>query len=124
MPFADYEMPVHYAPGVLKERLHERATAELFDVSCMGKTIVRAAEKDADRLAACMITYLSTNGVFAETVFEPREITHDNGSTINLDGTDLDALVGLARPPSGLTEASYWPRAESHLKDATEGPAS
>jgi aminomethyltransferase len=42
VPFAGYEMPVHYSPGVLKEHLHTRAAAGLFDVSHMGQIIVRA----------------------------------------------------------------------------------
>ena len=37
VPFAGYEMPVHYAPGVLAEHLHTRAKAGLFDVSHMGQ---------------------------------------------------------------------------------------
>ncbi|NPV25509.1 glycine cleavage system aminomethyltransferase GcvT [Bradyrhizobium aeschynomenes] len=37
VPFAGYEMPVQYAPGVLKEHLHTRAAAGLFDVSHMGQ---------------------------------------------------------------------------------------
>jgi len=41
VPFAGYEMPVQYAPGVLKEHLHTRAQAGLFDVSHMGQVIVR-----------------------------------------------------------------------------------
>src|SRR5688572_27779742 len=42
VPFAGYEMPVQYAPGVLKEHLHTRSDAGLFDVSHMGQLIVRA----------------------------------------------------------------------------------
>lgn len=42
VPFAGYEMPVHYAPGVLKEHLHTRSAAGLFDVSHMGQLVVRA----------------------------------------------------------------------------------
>ena len=37
VPFAGYEMPVHYAPGILAEHLHTRAQAGLFDVSHMGQ---------------------------------------------------------------------------------------
>lgn len=37
VPFAGYEMPVHYAPGILKEHLHTRAHAGLFDISHMGQ---------------------------------------------------------------------------------------
>jgi aminomethyltransferase len=40
VPFAGYEMPVQYAPGVLKEHLHTRSAAGLFDVSHMGQVAV------------------------------------------------------------------------------------
>ncbi|TRL31716.1 glycine cleavage system aminomethyltransferase GcvT, partial [Rhizobium straminoryzae] len=43
VPFAGYDMPVQYAAGVLKEHLHTRAKAGLFDVSHMGQVIVKAA---------------------------------------------------------------------------------
>lgn len=41
VPFAGYEMPVQYSAGVLKEHLHTRAAAGLFDVSHMGQVILR-----------------------------------------------------------------------------------
>lgn len=41
VPFAGYEMPVQYAPGVMKEHLHTRSAAGLFDVSHMGQVILR-----------------------------------------------------------------------------------
>ncbi len=41
VPFAGYEMPVQYAPGVMKEHLHTRTSAGLFDVSHMGQVILR-----------------------------------------------------------------------------------
>ncbi|WEX75866.1 glycine cleavage system aminomethyltransferase GcvT [Sinorhizobium numidicum] len=41
VPFAGYEMPVQYLEGVLKEHLHTRAAAGLFDVSHMGQIIIR-----------------------------------------------------------------------------------
>ncbi len=41
VPFADYEMPVQYPDGVLKEHLHTRTAAGLFDVSHMGQVILR-----------------------------------------------------------------------------------
>ena len=56
------------------------------------------AEKHAERLAACMITYPSTHGVFEETVVEICDITHTHGGQVYLDGANLNALVGLARP--------------------------
>lgn len=42
VPFAGYDMPVQYPLGILKEHLHTRASAGLFDVSHMGQIIVRA----------------------------------------------------------------------------------
>lgn len=42
VPFAGYDMPVQYTTGVLKEHLHTRAAAGLFDVSHMGQVVVRA----------------------------------------------------------------------------------
>ncbi|WP_137699767.1 glycine cleavage system aminomethyltransferase GcvT [Marimonas lutisalis] len=44
VPFAGYEMPVQYPLGVMKEHLHTRARAGLFDVSHMGQVIVRGAD--------------------------------------------------------------------------------
>jgi aminomethyltransferase len=46
VPFAGYEMPVQYTAGVMKEHLHTRAAAGLFDVSHMGQVIVRARSGD------------------------------------------------------------------------------
>lgn len=44
VPFAGYQMPVQYPPGVMKEHLHCRARAGLFDVSHMGQVILRAPD--------------------------------------------------------------------------------
>ncbi|PIV74582.1 MAG: glycine dehydrogenase (aminomethyl-transferring) [Rhodobacteraceae bacterium CG17_big_fil_post_rev_8_21_14_2_50_65_11] len=51
-----------------------------------------------DRLAACMITYPSTHGVFEETITEVCRITHDHGGQVYIDGANLNAMVGLMRP--------------------------
>lgn len=47
VPFAGYEMPVQYPAGVMKEHLHTRASAGLFDVSHMGQVILRGDSYDA-----------------------------------------------------------------------------
>ena len=47
VPFAGYEMPVQYPMGVLKEHLHTRAAAGLFDVSHMGQIVVHSKSGDA-----------------------------------------------------------------------------
>lgn len=56
------------------------------------------AEAAGDNLAACMITYPSTHGVFEETVKEICDMTHDLGGQVYLDGANLNAMVGLAKP--------------------------
>jgi aminomethyltransferase len=53
VPFAGYEMPVQYPPGILKEHLHTRAQAGLFDVSHMGQ--VRLAGADSIRAFETLI---------------------------------------------------------------------
>jgi glycine cleavage system P protein (glycine dehydrogenase) len=56
------------------------------------------AEKHSEALAACMITYPSTHGVFEESVQELCEITHSHGGQVYIDGANMNAMVGLARP--------------------------
>ncbi len=56
------------------------------------------ATEAGERLAACMITYPSTHGVFEETVKEVCRITHDHGGQVYIDGANMNALVGLVKP--------------------------
>ncbi len=65
------------------------------------------AELHSARLAACMITYPSTHGVFEETVAELCAITHAHGGQVYLDGANLNALVGLARPGDFGADVSH-----------------
>ncbi len=55
------------------------------------------AEKHCDELAAIMITYPSTHGVFEEHVREVCEIVHRNGGLVYLDGANMNAQVGLCK---------------------------
>jgi glycine dehydrogenase len=50
------------------------------------------------RVAAIMLTYPSTNGVFEETVTEVCAAVHDAGGQVYVDGANLNALMGLAKP--------------------------
>ncbi|MCY4292839.1 MAG: aminomethyl-transferring glycine dehydrogenase [Roseovarius sp.] len=56
------------------------------------------AELHSANLAACMITYPSTHGVFEETVREVCDIVHLHGGQVYLDGANLNAMVGLSKP--------------------------
>ena len=65
------------------------------------------AEAAGDNLAACMITYPSTHGVFEETVREVCEITHTHGGQVYMDGANLNALVGLVKPGEIGSDVSH-----------------
>jgi glycine dehydrogenase len=56
------------------------------------------AEQHADDLAAAMITYPSTHGVFEEGIVEAAEIVHAHGGQVYMDGANMTAQVGLCRP--------------------------
>ncbi len=56
------------------------------------------AAKAGDKLAAVMITYPSTHGVFEDTVREVCDITHSHGGQVYIDGANMNALVGLVQP--------------------------
>ncbi len=55
-------------------------------------------EANRDNLAALMVTYPSTHGVFEETIKEICEIVHSGGGQVYMDGANLNAQVGLCRP--------------------------
>ncbi len=55
-------------------------------------------EANKDTLAAAMVTYPSTHGVFEEEIREICNIVHHNGGQVYMDGANLNALVGLSRP--------------------------
>lgn len=56
------------------------------------------AETHQDTLAAAMVTYPSTHGVFEEQIREICNIVHEHGGQVYMDGANLNALVGLSRP--------------------------
>ncbi len=60
--------------------------------------LIAKAEKYADRLAALMITYPSTHGVFEASIREICEAVHARGGQVYLDGANMNAQVGLCRP--------------------------
>ena len=56
------------------------------------------AAQYSEELAAIMITYPSTHGVFETTVAEVCKIIHDHGGKVYIDGANLNAMVGLCKP--------------------------
>ena len=62
------------------------------------KDLEEKAEKHSKDLAALMVTYPSTHGVFEEKIIEICEIIHNKGGQVYMDGANLNALVGVAKP--------------------------
>jgi len=58
----------------------------------------RLVTEHADTLAALMVTYPSTHGVFETAIGEICQLVHDHGGQVYLDGANLNALVGVAKP--------------------------
>ena len=65
------------------------------------------AEKHSTNLAALMITYPSTHGVFEEAVVEICEVVHAHGGQVYTDGANMNALVGLAKPGKYGSDVSH-----------------
>ncbi len=65
------------------------------------------AEKHSNDLAAVMITYPSTHGVFEEHIREICDIVHGHGGQVYLDGANMNAQVGLSRPGDYGADVSH-----------------
>ena len=65
------------------------------------------AEQYSERLAALMVTYPSTHGVFEEAIVEICDIIHQHGGQVYTDGANLNALVGLAKPGKYGSDVSH-----------------
>lgn len=61
----------------------------------------------SERLAALMVTYPSTHGVFEEAISEICGLVHDAGGQVYVDGANLNALVGLAQPGKFGADVSH-----------------
>jgi glycine dehydrogenase len=56
------------------------------------------AEQHSEHLAALMVTYPSTHGIFEERIKEICAIVHEHGGQLYMDGANMNAMVGLSRP--------------------------
>ncbi len=65
------------------------------------------AQKHSANLAAVMVTYPSTHGVFEESIREICAVVHQHGGQVYLDGANLNAQVGLARPGEYGADVSH-----------------
>jgi len=69
--------------------------------------LIAKAEQHGKNLAAIMITYPSTHGVFEEHIREICDIVHGHGGQVYLDGANLNAQVGLSRPGDYGADVSH-----------------
>jgi len=65
------------------------------------------AEQHSRSLAALMVTYPSTHGVFEEAIVEICDVIHQHGGQVYTDGANLNALVGLAKPGKYGSDVSH-----------------
>ena len=66
------------------------------------------AEEHSDNLAAIMVTYPSTHGVFEEAIVEICDIVHRHGGQVYLDGANMNAMVGIAEPGLFGSDVSHF----------------
>ncbi len=85
--FAGFDMPLHYAPGVLQEHLHTRSNAGLFDVSHMGQVIVRA------RSGAVADAALALERLIPVSILGIKEGRQRYGFLTNATGGIIDDLM-------------------------------
>ena len=64
-------------------------------------------DQHRDNLAAIMVTYPSTHGVFEESIAELCEMVHEAGGQVYVDGANLNALVGHCAPPQFGADVSH-----------------
>ncbi|TAN06453.1 MAG: glycine dehydrogenase (aminomethyl-transferring) [Rhodanobacteraceae bacterium] len=85
---------------VVVTRCDEHGNVEVADIRAK-------AEQYSDRLAAIMLTYPSTHGVFEEEIQQICEIVHQYGGQVYTDGANLNALCGVARPGRWGSDVSH-----------------
>ncbi len=85
---------------VVVVKCDERGNVDLADLQAK-------AAQHSDRLAALMVTYPSTHGVFEEAIREICEVVHAHGGQVYTDGANLNALVGLAKPGKFGSDVSH-----------------
>jgi aminomethyltransferase len=139
VPFAGYEMPVQYPAGILKEHLHTREKAGLFDVSHMGQrflvgpdhaTTVRALESftpgDFQSLGLGRMRYslllTDEGGIVDDFMVTRSQSANDDGTlgfVVNASRKDVDDAFIRARLPSSVTLRA----ADDRALLALQGPA-
>ncbi len=85
---------------VVGVRCDERGNVDVADLAAK-------AAQHADKLAALMVTYPSTHGVFEESIARICAIVHEHGGQVYMDGANMNAQVGLCRPGDFGTDVCH-----------------
>ncbi len=123
VPFAGWDMPLHYGPGILKEHLHTRAACSIFDVSHMGPMLVRTASGDISTIATAMEKWIPVD---LHGLAEGRQ---RYGFLTNDDGGIIDDLMIANRGDhfyvvvnAGQAETLIWDLVEKLAETCQAGP--
>lgn len=120
VPFAGYEMPVQYAPGVLKEHLHTRNAAGLFDVSHMGQIVLKPKSGDVTD-AAKSLEKLVPQDILGLSVGKQRyaQFTNEAGGILDdlMVAHFSDHLFLVVNAANKDADAAHL---RTHLSDACE----
>ena len=98
VPFAGYELPVHYSAGILAEHLHTRRKAGLFDVSHMGQAKIVGSDRVATHPFHLDLAKLGLKGPEAgKDLWTGKDVTLTDNQSIELGSHDI-LLVRVASP--------------------------
>ncbi len=139
VPFAGYDMPVQYPAGVLKEHLHTRAKAGLFDVSHMGQAVISGPGHDATAkaiealvpadicsLAPSRIRYtqlLNDDGGIIDDLMVSRSASRDDDGRLMLVVNAGRKVLDYAHIAERLADGLRLELIEDHALLALQGPA-
>lgn len=117
VPFAGYELPLHYQAGILKEHLHTRAAAGLFDVSHMGQAVLSGADPAAalERVTPADIKGLTDRQQRYALLLNP-----EGGIKDDLMVSRLPGEPGLRLVVNGATKEGDFAYIEDVLKNAAK----
>ena len=79
-----------------------------------GQVSIEELKKELTKdVAAIMLTIPNTLGIFEEQILEITKLCHDNGSLVYMDGANMNALLGIAKPADfGYGDKECWHRIE------------
>ncbi len=116
-PFAGYEMPVHYPAGILKEHLHTREKAGLFDVSHMGQAFLKTLKAEIGGAGAHEAIAAAIETLTPGEIRKLKKGGLRYSVFLNEEGGVLDDLM-ITRPPAEDRQGALFLVVNAAVKDA------